>query len=60
MARKAEKILRKETKSGITVTLLDNTVIKKYSKTYVCMAIFSTRKEALKEFNLFRQGHKKV
>lgn len=60
MARKAEKILTKETKSGITVTLLDNTVIKRYSKTYVCMTVFSTRKEAKKEYNLFRQGNKKI
>ena len=58
MTKKSLKILKKTTNSGIEVTLFDSTVIKKYSKCYTCMLIFSSRKEAEKEFSKFRQGHK--
>lgn len=58
MAKKATKVLTKVTDSGIVVTLKGNTIIKKYSATYICMMAFSTTKEAKKEFGLFRQSHK--
>lgn len=60
MARQVETISRKITKEGIEVTLLPNTVIKRYSKTYICMAVFSTHKEAKKEFSKYRQGHREL
>lgn len=58
MARTPEKILRKTTKSGITVILIMNTVIKKYSDHYSHTYTFPTHKEAKKEFGKFRQSHK--
>ena len=58
MTRQAETISRKTTESGIEVTLLGNTVIKKYSRNYICLMSFSTRKEAVKEFGKHRKGNK--
>lgn len=60
MARKATKTLTKVTDSGITVTLEGNNVIKKYSNCCICMVSFSTRKAAMKEFNLFRQSNTRL
>lgn len=60
MARKPEKILKKTTQSGITIMLLMNIVIKKYSDSYSNTTVFPTHKEAKKHFNLFRQSHKFV
>lgn len=58
MARKQEVLHKKITKEGWEITLLDNTLIKKYHRTYICMMSFSTHKEAKKEYNKFRQGNK--
>lgn len=60
MGRQAETIKRKVTKEGIEVTLLQNTIIKKYSKHYVCFMSFSTRVEAVKEFGKFRHGNNQL
>lgn len=59
MGRKVEKIYRKTTESGIVVTLFDNTVIKNYGR-HTSFVIFSTHKEAKKEFSKFRQGKSKL
>lgn len=60
MTKKSTKVLKKTTDTGITVTIEGNNVIKKYSKSCICMVTFSTRKAAIKEFNLFRQSYKEV
>lgn len=57
---KETPIRKKITSSGIEITLAGTTLVKRYSRTYVCFMSFSTREEATKEFKKFRQGHKKL
>lgn len=59
MAKAKTKKLTKTTNSGITVTLINNIVIKRYSETFVSMVTFLTPEDAKKEFGLFRQSHKR-
>lgn len=60
MARKHQKIEKKVTSSGVKVTMLDNVVIKEYSRTSVIFMTFSDHKEAKKEFNKHRKGYKEL
>lgn len=60
MARKQEILHKKTTKEGWEIVLFDNTLIKRYSRTYICMMSFSTHQEAKKEFGKFKQGYKKL
>lgn len=60
MGRQSEVVKRKTTREGVEVTLLQNTLIKRYSKTYICFMSFSTRVEAVKEFGKFRQGRNRL
>lgn len=60
MGRQVETIQRKTTAEGIKVSLVGNTLVKRYSKHYVCFMSFSTHREAKKEFSKFRQGHKQL
>lgn len=59
MARKVERIFKKTTESGIEVTLFDNTVITKYGR-HTSMLIFSSHKDAKKEFSKYRQGRSRL
>ena len=50
----------KTTMNGVKITLKGNTVIKDYSKNYRVMLTFSTKKQAIKEFNRHRKSHKEL
>lgn len=56
--KKPTTIQKKITKEGIEVLLFDNTVIKRYSRSFTTMTVCNSRKEAMKEFSKFRQGYK--
>lgn len=60
MARRCERIEVKTTSSGIVVTLLDNTVIKRYSRISIVFMTFNSHKEALKEYRKHKQGYKRL
>lgn len=60
MARKHQKIERKVTSSGIKATILDNVVIKEYSRTSVIFMTFADHKIAKKEFNKHRKGYREL
>ena len=50
----------KTTINGVKITLKGNTIIKDYSKNYRVMLTFSTKKQAIKEFNKHRKSHKEL
>lgn len=54
-----KSIRRKLTKQGLVITLIQHEVQIAYSRTHIVVTSFSTRKEAIKEFNKYRQSHKK-
>lgn len=45
---------------GVKITLKGNTIIKDYSKNYKVMLTFTSRKDALKEFNRHRKSYKEL
>lgn len=53
-------IKTKTTINGIKITLKDKTIIKDYSKNYKVMLTFTSKKDALKEFNRHRKSHKEL
>lgn len=53
-------IKTKVTINGIKITLKDKTIIKDYNKNYKVMLTFTSRKDALKEFNRHRKSHKEL
>ena len=50
----------KTTMNGVKIILKGNTIIKDYSKNYRVMLTFSTKKQAIKEFNRHRKSHKEL
>ena len=50
----------KLTMNGVKIILKGNTIIKDYSKNYRVMLTFSTKKQAIKEFNRHRKSHKEL
>lgn len=50
----------KTTINGVKIILKGNTIIKDYSKNYRVMLTFSTKKQAIKEFNRHRKSHKEL
>lgn len=53
-------IKTKVTINGIKITLKDKTIVKDYSKNYKVMLTFTSRKDALKEFNRHRKSYKEL
>jgi hypothetical protein len=51
---------KKVTKSGIKVELKHKTVTVTYSKNYKVMLTFSSKKEAIKEYNKHHKSHKDI
>lgn len=51
-------ILRKVTKQGLVVTLIQKELIIQYSHTHIVATRYSSRSIAKKEYNKYRQSHK--
>lgn len=51
-------ILRKVTKQGLVVTLIQNELIIQYSHTHIVATRYPSRDVAKREFNKHRQSHK--
>ena len=51
-------ILRKITKQGLVVTLIQNEVQVRYMRTLISVTSFSNRRNARREFGKYRQSHK--
>lgn len=60
MGRKCETIFKKVTSGGVEVKLVNQTLIKTYSRTSVTITTFGSHKEAKKEFSKFRHGWKQL
>lgn len=51
-------ILRKLTKQGLVITLIQNEVQVRYMRTLISVTSFSNRRDARREFGKYRQSHK--